>query len=253
MSVLRNISLKLIPKLLRRSVKTYLLRCRFKESILHDDVLVDAHSKLGRYNVLFNRVCLVDSSIGDHTYVQQDSQIISATIGKFCSIGMRVNIGLPRHAIETASSHPIFYLKNTPLAKTYCVQDKMDVMRHTIIGHDVWIGQSAMVMGGVRIGTGAVIGAGAVVTKDVPDYGIVVGVPAKILRYRFEASTRQRLLASKWWEMSEEWLQLHVDNFLVPEDLLVQLEKNPVLVKEESGSIGGVAHGLQKRCVGEVA
>lgn len=70
----------------------------------------------------------------------------------------------------------------------------------TVIGHDVWIGRKAIIMPGVKVGNGAIVGAGAVVTKDVPDYAIVAGVPAKIIKYRFPDLIIQELLSVKWWQ-----------------------------------------------------
>lgn len=207
---------------LRQEIK---VRRTFPDAVIHGGVYVDQNSTIGRHVVLFDRTVLISSHLGDHTYVQQDSQICNATIGKFCSIGMGVHVGLPLHSLEMASTHPAFYLRNTPLAVTFSDRDRIDVMKPTDIGHDVWLGQGAMVMTGIRIGTGAVIGAGAVVTKDVPPYAVVVGVPAKVLRYRFDAEMRERLLASRWWEMSDEWLQSHVDEFSDPARLLATLDR----------------------------
>ena len=81
-----------------------------------------------------------------------------------------------------------------------------------------------MIMSGVTVGTGAIIGAGSIVTKDVPPYAIVVGAPARLLRYRFDEELINRLLASKWWEMSDNWLEAHVDQFLDPIRLLAALD-----------------------------
>jgi tetrahydrodipicolinate N-succinyltransferase len=77
------------------------------------------------------------------------------------------------------------------------------------IKNDVWIGDGAIIMSGVTIGNGAVIGAGAVVTKDVPDYAVMIGVPARLLRYRFSAEIMHRLLALKWWELDDQLLKKH--------------------------------------------
>ena len=76
----------------------------------------------------------------------------------------------------------------------------------TIIGNDVWIGVNAVIMNGIHVGDGAVIGAGAVVTHDVAPWAIVVGVPACVLKYRFDERTRQRLAAVQWWTMDEDEL-----------------------------------------------
>ncbi|MBR6188682.1 MAG: CatB-related O-acetyltransferase [Prevotella sp.] len=79
-----------------------------------------------------------------------------------------------------------------------------------IIGNDVWIGQDVRIIEGVTIGDGAIVATGAVVTKDVPPYAVVGGVPAKVIRYRFTPEQQALLLQSRWWEQSEEWLQEHV-------------------------------------------
>lgn len=210
----------LFLKPLRKLLRLQLLRHRHSDCVLHDGVTLDPATRLGHFNVLFDRVSIQSSTIGDHTYVQQDSYICAATVGKFCSIGMRVSIGLPRHAIHMVSSHPLFYLKNTPLAVTYCDRDKFDVIKPTRIDHDVWIGQGAMIMGGVHIGTGSVIGAGAVVTGDVPPYAIVGGIPARLIRYRFEAELRSALLSSQWWEAPEAWFKTHIEFFMEPARIL---------------------------------
>ena len=79
--------------------------------------------------------------------------------------------------------------------------------KKTTIGNDVWIGANAVVRKGVRVGDGAVIGAGAIVLKDVPAFSVVAGVPAKVIRYRFDENTIYRLLKLKWWEMDEDVLK----------------------------------------------
>jgi acetyltransferase-like isoleucine patch superfamily enzyme len=205
------------------------LRCTHPDSHVHRGVHVDRRSTLGRSIVLFPRASIISSAIGDYTYVQQDSQVVGTDIGKFCSIGMEVQIGLPAHALDMASTHPAFYLRETPIPRTFSATDKISMGKRTVIGHDVWIGQRAMLMGGVSVGTGAVIGAGALVTRDVPPYAIVAGAPARPMRYRFDEALRVRLLASPCWDMPDNWLAAHVDDFVDPIRLLRAMEREPVL------------------------
>lgn len=181
---------------------------------------VDEESVLGQYNVLFHNVKILSSVIGDHTYVQENSIVNEAEVGKFCSIAMGVSVGLPQHSISGVSSHPAFYLRNTPLEKTYSDRDMFMPSKKTCVSHDVWIGQNAIIMSGLQIGVGAVIGAGAVVTRDVPAYAVVGGVPARIIKYRFDEKLRNDLLESKWWDMSEEWMENNYTLFRDPLKLL---------------------------------
>lgn len=174
---------------------------------------VDDKSRLGKFNVIFKNSTVIDSTIGDHTYIQKDSSIICADIGKFCSIASKVSIGLGSHPLLQVSSHPAFYSQGQPLAKTFSDKELYAPFKRTYIGHDVWIGESAIVLDGVTVGTGAVIAAGAVVTKDVPPYAITAGVPAEVKRYRFDEDIRKALLATKWWDRSEEWFQEHCVSF----------------------------------------
>jgi acetyltransferase-like isoleucine patch superfamily enzyme len=158
-------------------------------------------SKIANYNVLFENVSMVSSTIGDHTYIQKNSKIYNANIGKFCSIASNVTIGPGIHNIISVSTHPAFYLFNTPLVIKFPNCDLFDLKKNiTIIENDVWIGENAIIMDGVKVGTGAIVAAGAIVTKDIPPYTICGGIPAKIIRNRFSEDEINYLLESKWWD-----------------------------------------------------
>jgi acetyltransferase-like isoleucine patch superfamily enzyme len=197
---------------------------RFPTCRFYPGIAIDPSSSFGKYNVIFRNVAIINSVIGDHTFIQKNSFINDADIGKFCSIAMGVQIGLAQHAISHVSSHPAFYLLNTPLVKTFSESDLFSTTSRTMIGHDVWIGQNAMIMSGMKVGTGAIIGAGCVVTKDVPEYAIVIGVPAKTVRFRFDENIRNGLLKTEWWNMSDEWLERNYSLFSDPLKLIGSLE-----------------------------
>lgn len=145
------------------------------------------------------------AQIGKYTYIGRDGYVgRGAVIGNYCSIARNAEISPINHPTDYLSCHPFQYNSNH-FADHPGYQDHARVKGPSadpaVIGHDVWIGAGAMVCQGVTVGTGAVIAGGAVVTKDVPPYAIVAGVPAKIIRYRFDEGTIDRLLNSKWWEL----------------------------------------------------
>lgn len=145
------------------------------------------------------------SSLGRYSFCGYDCEIYHANIGSFTSIANRVVIGGARHPMEWVGMSPVFYKGRDSVKKKFS-EHLLDPAVGTCIGHDVWIGHSAVVLSGVQIGNGAVVGAGAVVTKDVPPYGVVAGNPAKLIRYRFDVATISALEEIGWWKLDNESL-----------------------------------------------
>lgn len=139
------------------------------------------------------------------------------SIGAFTSIAPNVKLSAGNHPLTYVSTHPFAYLKEFGFVKT---TDTSAILNNEDIhiGHDVWIGESAIILTGVTIGHGAVVAAGAVVTKDVPPYAIIAGVPAKVLRYRFNPATVKKLLASRWWEWPDADIRTKFTLFKQPEN-----------------------------------
>jgi carbonic anhydrase/acetyltransferase-like protein (isoleucine patch superfamily) len=190
------------------------------------DFFVDQNSVLGINTTIFKSAKIIDSTVGDFSYVQEGTKVLSCDIDKYCSIGGSSFIGLPEHPLEFISTSPVFYDPEQPLDK-FLVKKQLILQpqKRTIINADVWIGQGSLVKSGVQIGVGAVIGAGTIVTKDVGPYEIVAGSPSRLIRYRFEKALIQELLESKWWEMSTEKLEQLSDHFNFPEKFLLELRK----------------------------
>lgn len=149
--------------------------------------------------------------IGAYTYIRAGSRVAAGTgfIGRYCSIAPGVIIGDGQHATNWLSTHP-FQESNSLfwLSKPSSVQPPPREKQKppAIIGNDVWIGANAIIMRGVVVGDGSIIAAGAVVTKDVPPYAIVAGVPAKVIKWRFDHKTIKRLIALQWWRYTAESL-----------------------------------------------
>jgi acetyltransferase-like isoleucine patch superfamily enzyme len=164
-------------------------------------------------------------TVGPHTYGYGEATFPMFTegarteVGAYCSISDQSRIlGGGEHVITRASTFPLTARLFDPAKRT--VTDAVDT-GPTVIGNDVYIGVGAIVLSGVTIGDGAVVGAGAVVAKSVPAYAVMVGNPARILRYRFDAPTRERLLALRWWEWDHEaieaalpWFRRDIGSFL---------------------------------------
>ena len=169
--------------------------------------------------------------IGNFTYMNCGNSHISidsdVEIGSFCSIAPGVNIAQGNHYTDTVSTHPFLY--NKYYKETFKIDDSdykkiglKDKNLKTYIGNDVWIGINAIIKRGIKIGDGAIIGAGSVVTKDVPDYAVIAGVPGKIISYRFSSDCIQRLksIERKWWTLDQDELSLVFGNMYDINDFL---------------------------------
>lgn len=150
---------------------------------------------------------IVDSTIGRYTYTCYDDEIVNCEIGQFCSISDEVVIGGAEHPINWVSTSPVFQNVKHSGPKRKFSEFDFEGIKKTVIGNDVWIGRRAIIKAGVTVGDGAVIGSGSVVTKDVPPYAIVGGVPAKILKYRFDEDTKKELIQGEWWNMQDEVIE----------------------------------------------
>lgn len=133
--------------------------------------------------------------IGYMSYLRGGCELLNISeIGRFCSIGNGVLLGQER------AGHPLDWVSTHPFAHAVEGLDYASDESPLVVGHDVWIGREAMIMAGVRIGHGAVVAARAVVTRDVPPYAIVAGVPARVIRYRHTPEVISKLLSSAWWD-----------------------------------------------------
>ena len=155
---------------------------------------------------LYGRGKLANSTVGEYTYIHS-SVIAHTTIGRFCSIAPGNFIAQGEHPVNFLSTHPLFYSPNVDWQNKF--SDKEIIKEHSrvIIANDVWIGAGCYIKDGVKIGNGAIIASGSVVVKDVPDYAIVGGVPAKIIKYRFDNDIIEKLLELKWWDKSIDKLK----------------------------------------------
>lgn len=149
--------------------------------------------------------------MGYGSYIGPNCEI-TANIGRFTSIApfVRTNCGVHPYTYPYATTCPMFFSTQKQNGVTFADRMMFEEFKPpTTIGNDVWIGENVFFRGGLTIGDGAVVLAGAVVTKDVPPYAIVGGVPAKVIKYRYDEETIKFLLDFKWWNMDVAWLKEH--------------------------------------------
>lgn len=163
------------------------------------------NSRIDKTAKIYSGTEFYDSSIGRHSYIGYNSEIHSCDVGSFCSIANGLIVGGAKHPLDWVSTSPVFYDVGGGTGR-HLGNHKIEPLKRTSIGNDVWIGSRVIIMQGLNVGTGAVIGAGSVVTKDVPPYAIVAGCPARIIKYRFDEDTIRLLLESRWWELSDKEL-----------------------------------------------
>jgi len=186
-----------------RKVNVEYLWAKFMKKI-RGSAIID--SRIDRSSKVEAGSTIVNSSFDRHSFCGYDCKIINCDVGAFCSIADFVFIGGSRHPVEFVATSPVFLSHKDSVKMKYARHDYSMQLR-TAIESDVWIGDMALIKAGVRIGVGAVVGMGSVVTHDVEPYAIVAGNPARIIRMRFDDRTIKALLALNWWNMPDSQLK----------------------------------------------
>lgn len=160
-----------------------------------------------KIRVIYKLVYKIDIGIGSYGCFDRKKFPSNTVIGNYCSIAVGVKYLNGNHPYDQVSMHPLFYNKKLGFVKE-------DTIKRTnlVIGNDVWIGCNALITSGcTKIGNGAVIGAGSIVTKDVPAYAIVAGNPAHVIKYRFDMDTIDLIEQTEWWKYDKEILSKLID------------------------------------------
>lgn len=199
----------------------YLYSKFFKRVVRGTSIL---NSDIAKTAKVYSGSTFYNSRLGRYSYVGYDSEVVNCDIGTFCSIANGFIAGGAKHPLEWLSTSPVFYDVGGG-TNHHLGYLSMEKTARTYIGNDVWIGSRAIILQGVHIETGAVVGAGAVVTKDVPPYAVVAGCPAKIIRYRFDNDVICRLLKSEWWLLPDNQLRKLAKFINKPNVFLYELEK----------------------------
>ena len=213
---------------IKQNIKRLYLRLKYSNVSIGSNTSISLNTKLSKGVKLIDGCFLGACNIGTFTYIGSNSHFTFTDVGSYCSVGQEVICGMGTHPINFVSTYPGFYSQINAGSVWFGVSHDFQEQKQSTIESDVWIGARAIIMGGIKIGVGAIIGAGAVVTKDVPPYAIVGGVPATIIRYRFDDEVIKRLLVSKWWEKDETTLRNLAIYMNDPQQFLNLLEKKEV-------------------------
>lgn len=176
-------------------------KCTIGDDCDIDGLEMSEKSELGRRNLIRN------ATIGKGSYTGTNTIIKKTDIGRYCCISWNVSIGGGNHNYNHTSLYTDYWFK-----RTFGIEAKeAQADYRTKIGNDVWIGAGVNIIGGVTVGDGCVIGAGSIITHDIEPYSIVVGVPGKVLKKRFDEKTIEKLTKLQWWNWSEEKIKENID------------------------------------------
>jgi phosphonate metabolism protein (transferase hexapeptide repeat family) len=180
--------------------------------------------RLGAWTEVGANSWLENVELGDYSYTGPLGFFQNTIIGKFSNIAANVRIGPTMHPMDRPTLHHFTYRR-----RAYGLAERDDeeffawrASQVATIGHDTWIGHGAIIMPGVAVGDGAVVGSGAVVTKDVPAYTVVVGVPAKFVRERFDPATADVLQKMRWWDWTHQQLEERLADFSGPVNAFIE-------------------------------
>lgn len=177
------------------------VRFRVRDGARVDSQYVDLGARLARGVVVRANAVVSRSTVGEGTYINHGALIFASDVGPYCSLGPACQIGPNEHLLEEPTTSSWLYATRILEA-----MDRRNLQRTTLAA-DVWVGSNAVVLKGRRIGVGAVVAAGAVVTADVAPYTIVGGVPARVLGERFDEGLRSALVESQWWTRGSDGIR----------------------------------------------
>jgi len=206
-----------------------------KKIRIASNIYLNKKTYLKGNNIINSHSNIINSSIGFGTYLGEKCLLPNTIIGSYCSIANNVEILPYTHPTSMhVSTHPAFFSTLKQSGFTYVNKKYFDEELffdkengiHCKIGNDVWIGADVKILGGIQIGDGAIIAAGAIVTKTIPPFAIVGGIPAKIIRYRFNEDQIAFLLRIQWWNRDPQWLKDNSKFFVDIEKLILQINKD---------------------------
>ena len=210
------------------------LRTNLKKYV-SDEQIIELSIMASQHSSIWN------THIGKYSYgpLCRDHALIKS-IGNFCSFALGADV-VPNHEMNYITTHPMLYagqnytnikleystFKNSPgYFDGVSPHDTVTKRKRSIIGNDVWLGRNVIITNGANIGNGVIAGAGAVITKDVPDYAVVAGVPARIIRYRYTPEQIEALNKIQWWNWSDDEIRERYDDFYLPIEEFIQKYKN---------------------------
>ncbi len=193
--------------------------------------LINRSSYFEGCNAIYHNTQFTSSYLGLGSYIANNSIIRNTKIGRFCAIGDNVRTFVGLHPTKNfISIHPAFFSLNKQAGFTFVDRQLFD--EHVFldeskqyvckVGNDVWIGNDVLIMDGVTVGDGAIIAAGAIVTKNVPAYVIVAGIPARVIKKRFSDYQIERLLEMQWWDWSFDKIKAASVNFTSIDEFILK-------------------------------